>query len=460
LFLAIGVGYLAVAVSLTSRAERANQYAHAARHAFYGNEYQAARLYYDRLLQLGGGDSVSVYQLALALNETGDESRVAVLMDQLATIERPGYAPAHLWWAQNLLSSGNVAPRELRIAKIHLTHALRSEPKNQQVQTLLGQVCLADGDPDGAIEYLTEAARTNPEVCLMLAKAFAVKVDKTRAQEYGRRAQEALRRRSKTYPTDIKTLIALIDSTMFLEQFPEALQLVKRGLELFGKDEASIASLRQVAATTYIACYDWHERNGTAEPTQQFKLLAAGLNANPNEMLLFYRLMDALNRRDDAAGKATQFLTSMLARGEGTALVHLLLGTDAAERGELDRALKHLEQAQKTDPNMIVAANNFAWYLAHHDPPDLERALALVDAAIEGQPNFGPYRDTRGQILGKMGRWEEALIDLEAALPELRSNLKLHEALVQAYEQLGMSDLAAEHRNIAEQIRKSNANPN
>lgn len=455
LILAITVGYLAVAAGFTSREELASEYELAARQAFYDREYETARLYYDRVLQLGGGGPQSVYQLALALNESDDRPRVAVLMDRLAPLDQAGYAPAHLWRAQSLLSAGNVSPRDLQIVEIHLAHALRQEPRNFQAKTLLGQICFAKGDLDSAIEHLADAARSNPESCLMLAKAYALKGNVSAAQQHGERAQADLLQQAEIHPTDLKARLALVQATVFLEQFPEALQILKQGIEFFEGDEAAIQTLRQSAATAYIACYDLHERQGNADPVEQFKLLAAGLNANPNDPALFPRVMDVLNRHDETADRAQKFLMSLLARGESSALVHLLLGTDASKRGDRDAATRHLEQAHQIDPNMLIAANNLAWHIAHTDPPELGRALALIDVVVQAWPEHGYVRDTRGQILAKMGRWEEAVTDLQAALPMLPENAQLHTTLADAYARLGMDGPAAEHRRIANELTQT-----
>ena len=66
-------------------------------------------------------------------------------------------------------------------------------------------------------------------------------------------------------------------------------------------------------------------------------------------------------------------------------------------------------------------------------------------------PDQGRFRDTRGQILAKMGRWKEALADLEAALPSAPRSTELHRTLAEVYTHLGVPGMAAEHRALAEQ---------
>ena len=69
---------------------------------------------------------------------------------------------------------------------------------------------------------------------------------------------------------------------------------------------------------------------------------------------------------------------------------------------------------------------------------------------MQRQPERPNFRDTRGQILAKMGRWKEALVDLEIALRAMVGNRGLHRALAEVYQHLDQPSLAAEHRRIAE----------
>jgi predicted Zn-dependent protease len=123
---------------------------------------------------------------------------------------------------------------------------------------------------------------------------------------------------------------------------------------------------------------------------------------------------------------------------------------DAWEQGKHEEGLLHLEQAYQLAPHMGVVANNLAWVLANAQPPDLPRALTLMNTVLERWPNEPLYRDTRGEVLVKMGRWKEALTDLQAALPAYPNHPALHLRLAETYEHLGIPEMAAEHRRLAD----------
>src|SRR5262249_58618903 len=120
-------------------------------------------------------------------------------------------------------------------------------------------------------------------------------------------------------------------------------------------------------------------------------------------------------------------------------------------RGQPAEARVDLEQAFKLAPDLPAVANNLAWLLANDSRPDLPRALELVNVALKHSPKELNFRDTRGRILAKLGRWQEALEDLEAALPGSPNNPGLHRALADAYEHLGDPAMAAKHRGLAEE---------
>jgi tetratricopeptide (TPR) repeat protein len=132
-----------------------------------------------------------------------------------------------------------------------------------------------------------------------------------------------------------------------------------------------------------------------------------------------------------------------------------VLGTDALEQGKLSPARQHLEQACRLDPRRVEVANNYAWVLGQLEPPELDRALRVVNDALERFPNQANLPDTRGRLYYKQKKWKEPLADLEAVLPLFRGNPGLHQALPSCYEQLGQKDLAAEHKALAAQARRT-----
>lgn len=93
--------------------------------------------------------------------------------------------------------------------------------------------------------------------------------------------------------------------------------------------------------------------------------------------------------------------------------VHFALGMQCLPNRDYAAALPHLETAHRMDPRNPILANNLAWCLANLEPPRVDRALELVDGVMKADAAIArdpAYRDTRGQILIKLG-----MKDLERA---------------------------------------------
>jgi tetratricopeptide (TPR) repeat protein len=106
------------------------------------------------------------------------------------------------------------------------------------------------------------------------------------------------------------------------------------------------------------------------------------------------------------------------------------------------------------DPSATDVANNLAFVLATANEPDLARAMELIESALKIRPNHADYLDTRGTIYSKLGKWKEALADLEAALPAKSRDPNLHRTLAMVYQNLSNKELADEHRRLADELLK------
>jgi predicted Zn-dependent protease len=76
----------------------------------------------------------------------------------------------------------------------------------------------------------------------------------------------------------------------------------------------------------------------------------------------------------------------------------------------------------------------------------LPLALAIIQPIVERWPNEPAFRDTRGHILARSGKYQEALVDLLVALPGRENRPEIHARLAECYSRLGMEESAAAHR--------------
>ncbi|MBL8849874.1 MAG: tetratricopeptide repeat protein [Planctomycetaceae bacterium] len=451
--------YLVVACRFGSDATLAQTYLSAARQAEAANSPAAAALLLERVATLRHDDQETLFELAVMAQQAGDQERAAVLIQKLAPDEGHGYLPAHLQVARYYLARQHLSEENYRRAERHLKHVLTIAPNHAFGNALLGQLYFMRGVWTPAIQHFEAAidpvATDNAEppaelqfVLLLLAKAHALNNNQVRAEQLASDARSYFAARVDADPDgDIQSRIILADTCLFLEQYQAASDYLADGLALRPDDRELKAAVARFNVSWAYAM----QQSGSGTREQQFERLSTALLMDPNYALIYDRMMQILtDEQHDTAAAARQFLLDNVTSGRSIALSHLLLGSVAFGQNDLAAAAYHLERAHAELPNADVVQNNLAWFLAFNDPPDLERALLLIDNVISRSPEDPRFLDTRGQIYTKLERWDEAISDLERALGQSVAEPETHLALATCYAAKGMTDFADRHRSLAE----------
>jgi tetratricopeptide (TPR) repeat protein len=456
---ALLLGAAVLGTALTSRLTPAREvearYLDRAASAFKAGDYPQALTCYERLA--GGGESPEVlYRLALAAEAHGDPGRAVSLMTELAPPDRRGYAPAHYWWARQLLGMPNPPPGAQAAARVHLVRALDGKLEDRSgADALLGQLYLSQGRLAEAERHLERAVRTRPLLRLSLARLHAQRKDQPQAHREAEAAISFFSGRAKTDLTNHEARLAWADGTAFLEDYPAAVAILEEGWQA-----TRLPLYRSALARAYVAWYDFRTAQGEKDKAGQLALLEKGLRNDPAYRPLLDRLLAVVQTQGEAAGRVRRSLQGLLADGKGSATTHFVLGVDALRRGKAAEARVHWEQAHKLEPTLGVVANNLAWMVAQPPSADLPRALQLINLAVAQAPDQPQFRQTRGQIHARMKQWNLALTDLEAALKAMPDGPALHRELAAVYKQLGVPDMAAEHARRAEGLERKAARRN
>ena len=431
-----------------SPAETRTRYSSVATTALAARDFQTARVACQRLLLSGAEPrGQNLFQLAQAKIGLGQVQEASALLNLAAPIEKPGYAPAHLLVARSLLARTNLTAQARQQAELHLKHSLKLEPNSVEAKELLGWLYFQMRDWDSAKEYLQAVVSARPNTALMLAAVAKAMGDDSDMRRWTERAVKYYRDKVEKAKADSPPdRLAWVQAVAMQGDYAEAIQIVDAGRKRSG---------RQVYASALADLYaSWAEQIARDEPrnvVSRLKLVQQGLEYEPQNIRLLELLL-ALSHQEGPEGKSAQeTLTRMLAEGGSSAMLHFILAGDAWQRGEKEQARKYFTLAFELAPNLPVVANNMALLLALGDQPDLPRALGIAQSLVEKFPDQPHFRDTRGQILIKLGRWEEAVKDLEFALPRLGDKGATHAALAQAYWNLGLRELAAEHERLAKE---------
>jgi tetratricopeptide (TPR) repeat protein len=314
-------------------------------------------------------------------------------------------------------------------------------------RSLLGQVYSQTGRDAEALEMYQGIVDRSPGDSLRLAEVAARLGKSAVARTSGEEAlggfQAILDRQRDSWPARQDVVRSLI----FLERFEDSLQVLRETPAEVDRD------LLRGALVSVYGTWTMVLQQQNAPVQRRIDIIEKTLRADPGSTLALDSIASLLQNADDAELiRIRAILNRMLVVGQSTPLVHLCLGTDAILREDFDAGIKHLRLAYQSDPNLVVAANNLAWALMQTQPPKLTEALQLVDSVVERQPELAAVRETRGQVLLRLGKVEQAIAELEYALRELPTSVVTRESLITAYRLAGMDAVAAEHELILKHI--------
>ena len=456
-----GLAWLVFAAGLLSwkAGKIETDYTLIARRALAYRNFETARVASQRLLSLRSeAQAQHLFTLAQALGGQGREAEAAAILAKLAPLDKQGHAPAQLLLARTLLARTNATAETVQAAEQHLKRVLDSDPRSVEANSLLGRLCLQTKQWERAKQYFTLVLPTQPEAGLLLASVFKAQGDAVSARVWAEQAEKHFRKRVQDASLDDPSgRLAWVEALMLQENYAAALAALEAGMKQSGNAPYHAALGEVCAAWAHSIA-----KTKSGDWAARIKLVHQGLQSAPQNQALLAHLIELTSLTGAEADAARIALTKLLGEGQALPVVHFCLALDAGQRHQPERARSHFLLTYETAPHMVYVANNLALILAMADQPDLPRALEIIRSVLDKYPDNPNLRDTRGQILVIMGRWQEAVADLEFALPKLTPNNATHAALAKAYEGLGQKDQAAEHDRLAKQkpaVEKAAARP-
>lgn len=451
----LGGGVLAIFASQFGGPDRdlVSRYDLAVEDALARDDLPAAKVYSRKLVLLDELGPTTRYALARVAEHEGDLFRARRLMSNLAPATGSGYPRAHFWMAKQLMrAKSQGSPVRVDEVVHHLTESLSTPANRQQAHEWLGQLHLANGDLDQAAIHFEEAAPRHPELYLTLAEIRARQKDDAGMVKALKLGDDYFRGRVEQDESDVVARVSLARGKLIGGDYGEAERILLNGIA-----NTDDRRLREVLTQVYVAMADQYTSDLPQDLAERLEFLKKALHYTPNHPGTLNRLAAFVRYSGSEADAARAILKDLLANGQVPATVHLVLGSAAAADGRWDEARLHLEQAYRADKRLPAVLNNLAWVLTNGDPPELDRALSLADAALELAPSHPEIRATRGQILARLERWHDAVSDLEAALASFPNRPTLHKVLADAYDALGDDEMAQRHRALAGPSDSENA---
>ncbi len=348
--------------------------------------------------------------LAMALLETGQESKAGLALEKL-----PAAASPDLHFQAGLLLAG-IGRYRAAAGEFELARGGEAAPYDVGFNLVLAYV--KSGRHENAVragEALLESGHRAAELHNLLAQAYEGSGDT-------KRAYDSLRRATELAPSDESHYVDLIALCLDHENFDLGVEIADISVERVPRSYR--LHLQRGVALAMKGRFDDAEaafaRSSGLAPAESLPGSALGLilmqqdrlpdavrvlrarrERAPDDYLVHWFLAEALQRSGvepgtKAEAEALQVLRRSVALNPGLFQSRLLLGKMLARRGKLDEALEHLERARAIDPDEVSATYQLA--LVHRSRGDAERAKELF--ALVGQQKAEDREQfTRGGLL-------------------------------------------------------------
>lgn len=316
-------------------------------------------------------------------------------------------------------------PEEPRVALLHATQ-LQQEGKIDQARTLLKTIepqAVKNSELRGALAFAYDAMGQTGAAARVLStgpqdtQTYGLRASML-AKEKDRSSLEALygELKSNAAKPDPDRRLLLGKIAEFLKRYDEAVEWY-RGVP--GGPQLSEARLRAASAL--------YELGRKPEALAEARALQSDASADDDARRDAYVLEAELHQRaDDASGELDAFERGLAAYPDDGALLYAR-GLAWERRDDIPRAEADLRKILVADPENVAALNALGYTLADRTTRYKE-ALALVDRARTADPDNPAIVDSYGWVLYRMGRTQEALVQLRRAFalvkdPEIAAHL-------------------------------------
>lgn len=377
-------------------------------------------------------------RLAFELHQAGQYARALQLVEEML-IEDPGYFPNRYLQALGLAAMGRedeaiVATRDL----------LTSHPMNLDLGILLARLLESRQEPEAAEETL-RAMERRLRSAGQIADANQARVQ--RGLMLMRQAKwekvlglfEPLIGR-QVPPGDMDMAMILVEALVRSDRHEEALQLLSR------IEPNTVAERRGWARQAEIL----FEMGRDREAEEVLSRLA--VEGTLDDLTLVAEVYQSRERYE----KSIPVLERALELDPDSTSLLFWLAAANERSGKKGQAEDLLQQLLAIDP-YFAPALNYLGYMWAEAGENLERALLLVQQAVEIEPDNGAFIDSLGWAHFRLGQYEEARGFLERAASLVGDDPVVYEHLGDLYVALGRLEQAREVYERALDLEADNA---
>ncbi|MCH2056447.1 MAG: PEP-CTERM system TPR-repeat protein PrsT [Thalassotalea sp.] len=327
------------------------------------------------------------------------------------------------------------APYDLKVLRLYfrllrneealqtLKDKLTQAPANDNLKIVVAEAQLSMGELESAIGLLNQITPNidTPKLFWMM-KVYTAKASKNIVM-----LKKALDDWSELNPYHIEPSFYLAEYYVYEKDFKRALNTVDEALKRhpeyltlsFVKTEILLDMRKAADAKAFYESYksrvdDLPAKYGIegriALLNKQFSLAAENLatfyKSQPNNKMVTLLAAALIGNSEQA--QAIELLEGHIATMGGNSQVYSLLGTLQLQANNREGALKVYEAMIEEQPTNVIAINNAAWL--NMEQGDFDRALTLINQAVDLAPNNAQVLDTKAMVLLKSGKavlaWE------------------------------------------------------
>lgn len=341
--------------------------------------------------------------------------------------------------------------------------ALLDRPNDLQLHGIRANYLMRERKFAEAVVHLEMLRKSNPAVGLQIAMILKQQGDVERARNTASAAARDIGERVADEPKRPELRMLHAQALIFLEQYEEAIRTLSAGFER-SKDERLRTAIGEAIILYSGSLSD--RGNDVESLVTRLRLLQQAVRLAPSNPAVLKAIADTILSTVNEDNEQVVALRESILSGTSPGIGHFVSGTAAMMKGDSELAAIELRLAAKTLPESAAILNNFAVAKTanakklDNDQVELAEALEMANKAIEltegskASANQVPFfRETRGQILLALGRYEESISDFDSALivPALKEQANL--ALAEAWEGLGQTDKAKEYLVAAENLK-------
>lgn len=428
------------------------------------NQWPEAKIIGQRLLafdQLGLEDSVSFFDVLIGSGQTKEAFGFFTSNERTRPqSEQPLYK---FRFSEKMIATAPSNPQILSEAFVKIRQALASglpEREDARARRLLASDAYVQGEYAWAMELLKPLEAEDFDVAVEIAwirwiqdidgDASIARSEATKTLDKLIRQMEQRKKFRLLDPTT-KELNNLAMLLVILGQEKTFFDATKDLVKLSPDDKARWASV----ISQYLLNSELKKKNPNFEIVSS--ILLDKLESEPENRALTNQAISVwASQPINSETPLSRWIVEHIESGQADISFLLYAGDVCRTHGKWDDAKNIYARILEKSPDDVVSLNNLAELLYKTPPFAFDKALSLCERALKSQPSNVSILETKGQILARLGRYEESKSILKDCLYYFPDEWNLHNTLAQVYEKTGDAASAEGHRNVLSKLPRPN----